>query len=549
MISARQNELLVGATLAVGATLFGGLLGPAGVAHAADSTQQPVTVGRVAGTSPAETAVRASQERWPTLTTAAKAASPSLAETQVAQSVVLVRQGQDQEAALAVPLAAANKGPLLYAAPSGVLASDTIAEIRRILPKRGTVYLVGGFNNLAVDLVARAGFTPKVLRGATFEQTSVAVARDGIQNTREVVIANGFNPTDLISAAAGAGNVHGALVLTRDQSLSPEVKEYLDGLPPTVVKTTVGISVQNVYANTYGPVVGRDDFETSALAAAEFTRNPTRITLASQSNVTEGLLGAADASSRGGSLVVSEAASLPVPAQWHASDTQRSVTEVKVVGGTTTVSDTVAQQMAQAATGNETDKAPTLDQDPANAAELVAQLQLSSALDDWTPPTTKAAASPLARDGRAAPSSSGSSGYYGGMNGSEFTFCVLQPSHYNICDKASDHATVAENAAKRDFADSLHNGKGDAFRHCYWNARMAIDMGVNTAKGFGDRHEDGDGPENEKRMDLYNNAEGRWFGAYYNNGYSHLPKEERYQAANHDCAVSAGVGDLHTIEK
>ncbi|MFJ8478389.1 DUF6973 domain-containing protein [Kitasatospora sp. NPDC094011] len=561
MYSARTRRRAVGLTAAAGAALVGALLGPAGVAHAGDSTQQPVTVGRVAGANPEEIAVKASQERWPALTAVGKAAgtgtgkatAPAVADGGAAQSVVLVRQGQDQEAAIAVPLAAARKGPLLYTAPSGVPGKDTIAELRRVLPKFGTVYLVGGFNDLSVDLVARAGFTPKVLRGATFEQTAVVVARDGIQNPREAVLTNGYNPTDLLSAAAGAGNVGGALLLSRDQNLAPEVKAYLDGLAPAVVRTAVGITAEKLYPSTYGPVVGRDDFETSALAAAEFSRNPSQITLASRSRVTEGLLGAASATSRGASLVVSETASLPTASEWHASDTQRSVTEVKVLGNTGVVNDDVAQRTARAATGTETDQAPTLDQPPPNADELAARFELGTALDGDG--TTKA--TPSARGGASAPAPgsasasplAASSSYSYGMNGAEFRFCVLQPSHINICDNASDHADAAADAAKRNFPrESLHNGQGDAFRHCYWNARMTIDMGVNTAKGFGDRHEEGGGPEDEKRMDLYNNAQGRWFGEYYNKNYSNISKQERYGAANHDCAVSASLGDLHTIK-
>ncbi|MEV7024772.1 hypothetical protein [Kitasatospora sp. NPDC093558] len=541
---------MAGLTLAAGVALVGALVSPAGVAHAADSTQQPVSVGRVTGASPEEIAVRASQDRWPAhaATTSARSAAPAAGDAQAAQSVVLVRQGQDQEAAVSVPLAAARKGPLLYTAASGVPGKDTIAEIRRVLPKLGTVYLVGGFNDLSVDLIARAGFTPKVLRGANFEQTALVVARDGIRNPQEVVITNGYNPTDLISAAAGAGNVNGALILTRDQSMAPDAKSYLDGLAPEIVRTAVGISVEKLYPSTYGPVVGRDDFETSALAAAEFSRNPGQITLASRSRVTEGLLGAASASSRGASLVVGESTSLPTPTEWHASDTQRTVTEVKVLGNTAVVSDDVARQAAKAATGTETDQAPTLDKEPANAAELVAELELGSSLDGVAPKSATAA-SPLARESASASPRALYSYYPGGMNGSEFKFCVLQPSHVNICRDAKKHADAALAAAERNFPrESLHNGKGDAYRHCYWNARMAIDMNVNISKGFGDRHEDGDGPEDEKRMDLYNNAQGRWFGEYYNKGYGHVSKEERYQAASHDCAVSASLGDLHTIK-
>ena len=55
------------------------------------------------------------------------------------------------------------------------------------------------------------------------------------------------------------------------------------------------------------------------------------------------------------------------------------------------------------------------------------------------------------------------------------------------------------------------DGPANAFLHCYWSARMTIEHGAATARGFGDRHEaysDAD----ERRMDLGNNAHGRRVG-------------------------------------
>gem|GEM_PF-4051842 len=97
----------------------------------------------------------------------------------------------------------------------------------------------------------------------------------------------------------------------------------------------------------------------------------------------------------------------------------------------------------------------------------------------------------------------------GGMNGAEKSFCSL-PSRWSICNTARQDSNTASSAAQRSFASSLHNGKGDAFRHCYWSALMTIHMGRATAAGFGDRHEMIDGnPNIERVMDQRNNAIGR----------------------------------------
>lgn len=64
---------------------------------------------------------------------------------------------------------------------------------------------------------------------------------------------------------------------------------------------------------------------------------------------------------------------------------------------------------------------------------------------------------------------------------------------------------------------ALHNGNGDAFRHMYWNFRMAsdTDIGPLWAERWGNAHEDGDPrqPQIERMMDLHNNKRGRELAA------------------------------------
>ncbi|MFJ6415783.1 DUF6973 domain-containing protein [Paeniglutamicibacter sp. NPDC091659] len=68
---------------------------------------------------------------------------------------------------------------------------------------------------------------------------------------------------------------------------------------------------------------------------------------------------------------------------------------------------------------------------------------------------------------------------------------------------------ASKEASKRFAKKTLHNGKGDAFRHCYWNARMTKSMGSNYAGIIATNHEDvNKGPAKERSMDLKNNATG-----------------------------------------
>lgn len=108
----------------------------------------------------------------------------------------------------------------------------------------------------------------------------------------------------------------------------------------------------------------------------------------------------------------------------------------------------------------------------------------------------------------------GAAGYPGGGNSAERSWCS-PPSRWNLCRKAAGHAEEATKQAQRWFGRYLYNKKGDAFRHCYWSGRMTVAFGGNTAKGFGDRHEDYPGnPALEKEMDNRNNSLGQLIAEY-----------------------------------
>lgn len=79
--------------------------------------------------------------------------------------------------------------------------------------------------------------------------------------------------------------------------------------------------------------------------------------------------------------------------------------------------------------------------------------------------------------------------------------------------KAKGIADSASKKAQKYFPGSLHNGAGDAWRHCYWNCAMTGELGAKQAKEVADNHEKhGKGPALENQMDLHNNAAGRACG-------------------------------------
>jgi nucleoid-associated protein YgaU len=101
---------------------------------------------------------------------------------------------------------------------------------------------------------------------------------------------------------------------------------------------------------------------------------------------------------------------------------------------------------------------------------------------------------------------------YKHLNESERTF--IKKHSVSAENFSSNADTALEEAQKRFSPATLHNGSGDAFRHCFWSAMNARDQGKDLAKMFGDAHEDFDGnPVDEKAMDLHNNEIGYEIGS------------------------------------
>ncbi|KAF1811945.1 hypothetical protein P152DRAFT_417793 [Eremomyces bilateralis CBS 781.70] len=118
-------------------------------------------------------------------------------------------------------------------------------------------------------------------------------------------------------------------------------------------------------------------------------------------------------------------------------------------------------------------------------------------------------------------------------------WCAV-PWHWSACNKASNLAETAATEAGRLYpANTLHNGKGDAFRHCYWNALMVIEIGEGKAKSIANNHEKG-GKGREKEMDLKNNARGRTIGK----NASGKNKGQKRNDAKNDCKAAADSGQL-----
>lgn len=111
------------------------------------------------------------------------------------------------------------------------------------------------------------------------------------------------------------------------------------------------------------------------------------------------------------------------------------------------------------------------------------------------------------------------------------------------CGIANQAATTASMEAQNRFpgATSLRNGKGDAFRHCLWNALMTMRIGAGAAERIATNHETfAQGPADETNVDLYNNAQGRFLGSAF------ASSGDEASALN-QCALWARIGLLSTL--
>jgi hypothetical protein len=74
-------------------------------------------------------------------------------------------------------------------------------------------------------------------------------------------------------------------------------------------------------------------------------------------------------------------------------------------------------------------------------------------------------------------------------------------------------ARLANDVSSKYWAEStIHNGNGDAFRHCFWSGCVALATNLDYAlvEEWGNAHEDGtpNNPPLESSMDKYNNLQG-----------------------------------------
>src|SRR5579875_214731 len=222
------------------------------------NTPLPVQYG---GTNGIDTAIVISEQEFPQAGSAA--------------CVVLARDDFFSDALAGGPLAASCNGPMLLtegADESSSLDPATQAEIQRVLPVGGTIYVLGGDLAIASGVdstLATLGYNVIREAGANEFDTAVKIA-EALNNPTTIFEATGLNFYDALSAVPAAIARHGAILLTDGAIQSPEPASYL-AAHPSDVRYAIGGPLAAYGADPSAtPVYGADLYGTSAAVASTF---------------------------------------------------------------------------------------------------------------------------------------------------------------------------------------------------------------------------------------------------------------------------------------
>ncbi len=316
--------------------LFGRTLATIQTETYAPPNSAMITPTRVFGADRQSTAVAASQNAFPT--------------AGAAGAVVLARADMFADALAGGPLAATQHGPLLLTSP-GLLDSVTSAEIHRVLPTGGTVYLLGGTSALSGAVAAAVvalGDMPVRIAGADRYSTATAIA-DALGDPATVFEASGLSFPDALSAVPAAVATHGAILLTDGSSQGAVTATYLAAHPGD----HFAIGGPAAWADPSATAIaGADRYATSAAVALAFFPNANAVTIASGQNFPDALsAGPTAGSSDQPMLLLNSAGTVAEPIAAYLATHAAQIRGVRAFGGATAVPDTALTGVTQILTG------------------------------------------------------------------------------------------------------------------------------------------------------------------------------------------------------
>jgi putative cell wall-binding protein len=267
-----------------------------------------------------------------------------------ASAVVLARADDFADALAGGPLAAAKHAPLLLTS-SGSLDAVASAEIQRVLPKGGTVYLLGGTSAIS-DAVAAAitalGDVPTRIAGTDRYGTAIAIA-GAMGNPSTVFEASGINFPDALSAVPAAVANHGAILLTDGSAPAAATSAYLAA--HATIRYAIGGPAAYADPSAIG-VAGADRYATSNAVALAFFPDTAGVSVASAANFPDALAaGPVAGEADQPVLLVPPTGALPEPVTSYVTTHAGTITSVQAFGGTSAIASAVLNELAATLNG------------------------------------------------------------------------------------------------------------------------------------------------------------------------------------------------------
>lgn len=263
-------------------------------------------IERIEGKDRSETAVKISQEQY---------RNPSSAD-----NVVLVNGNDYPDALATASFAYIKNAPILYV-ENNYLKSSTINEIKRIKPKH--VYIIGGTKGIGLNIESTLdsmGFKSRYrLDGGNRYSTATKIAdwASEVRAPKEVILVNGGDYSDALSAGAYSAKNTVPILYTGSKSLDANTKAFLNGKfgkgigKVTIVggKTSVSSTVEN-QVKSLGKKVERigesNRYDTSLAFAGKKYGNTSSVVMASGIKYPDALSGGPYAASKNAPVLLAD---------------------------------------------------------------------------------------------------------------------------------------------------------------------------------------------------------------------------------------------------
>ncbi|AGA68340.1 N-acetylmuramoyl-L-alanine amidase [Desulfitobacterium dichloroeliminans LMG P-21439] len=305
-------------------------LAPIQVFGAEDTASSSIPVQRISGKDRIETSIAVAQQGW-----------------DIAETVILNEYDNYADALAATPFATQLNAPVLLTR-GGDLDPRIRLELERLEAKK--VILLGGEGRLSTrieDQLTEFNYAWERIGGLTRYDTSVLIAQK--VDSDSVILVNGDNYPDALSAASYAGIKNIPIILIPNRSLPETVINYYQAHTPAEVMVVGGSSVvPDALLETHGIPVdhrfgGLDRYDTAAqlyaYAKGAFSSND--VYFASGEQYPDAMVGTILAAKNSSALLITKSNALPSPIAQLFDPATSALQGVFILGGTGVISPSV----------------------------------------------------------------------------------------------------------------------------------------------------------------------------------------------------------------